>query len=124
MPHNWTEYSISMIMTQKIYQIDAFAEKVFTGNPAAVCPLDQWLSDDLLQKIAMENNLAETAYYVKDGDQYQIRWFTPTVEVDLCGHATLASAYVLFNHENFSENTIRFYSHRSGELTVTRNGTC
>lgn len=109
-------------MTQKIYQIDAFAEKVFTGNPAAVCPLDHWLSDELLQQIAMENNLAETAYYVKDGDQYQIRWFTPTVEVDLCGHATLASAYVLFNHENFSENTIRFYSHRSGELTVTMNG--
>ncbi|KIC91651.1 PhzF family phenazine biosynthesis protein [Flavihumibacter sp. ZG627] len=109
-------------MTQKIYQVDAFAEKVFTGNPAAVCPLDQWMSDDLLQKIAMENNLAETAYYVRDGDQYQIRWFTPTVEVDLCGHATLASAYVLFNHENFTGNTIRFYSHRSGELTVTRNG--
>lgn len=109
-------------MTQKIYQIDAFAEKVFTGNPAAVCPLDYWLSDELLQQIAMENNLAETAYYVKDGEQYQIRWFTPTVEVDLCGHATLASAYVLFNHENYNGSTIRFYSHRSGELTVTRNG--
>jgi len=109
-------------MKQKIYQIDAFAHKVFTGNPAAVCPLDKWLSDDILQKIAMENNLAETAFYVKQGDQYQIRWFTPTVEVDLCGHATLASAYVLFNHENHSDNPIHFYSHRSGTLIVTKKG--
>ena len=70
-------------MKQKIYQVDAFANEVFSGNPAAVCPLDQWLSDDLLQKIAMENNLAETAFYVRQGDQYQVRWFTPAVEVDL-----------------------------------------
>lgn len=109
-------------MKQKIYQIDAFANKVFSGNPAAVCPLDEWLSDDFLQKIAMENNLAETAFYVKQGDQYHIRWFTPSVEVDLCGHATLASAYVLFNHENYRENIIQFYSPRSGKLTVTRKG--
>jgi len=109
-------------MKQKIYQIDAFADKVFSGNPAAVCPLDQWLSDEILQKIAMENNLAETAFYVKEGNQYRIRWFTPTVEVDLCGHATLAAAYVLFNHENHHENIIHFYSPRSGTLPVTKNG--
>lgn len=109
-------------MKQKIYQIDAFADKVFSGNPAAVCPLEQWLSDDMLQKIAMENNLAETAFYVKQDKQYQIRWFTPTVEVDLCGHATLAAAFVLFNHENYKENTIHFYSPRSGMLTVTKKG--
>ncbi|HEY9340893.1 MAG TPA: PhzF family phenazine biosynthesis isomerase, partial [Hanamia sp.] len=109
-------------MKQKIYQIDAFANEVFSGNPAAVCPLDQWLSDDLLQKIAMENNLAETAFYVRQGDQYQIRWFTPAVEVDLCGHATLAAAFVLFNHENHNGNIIHFHSLKSGILTVTREG--
>jgi len=107
---------------QKIYQIDAFADKVFSGNPAAVCPLDQWLSDDILQKIAMENNLAETAFYVKQDNQYQIRWFTPKIEVDLCGHATLAAAFVLFNHENHNDNIIHFYSPRSGALTVTKKG--
>lgn len=109
-------------MNQKIYQVDAFAEHVFTGNPAAVCPLNEWLPYDTLQKIAMENNLAETAFYVKAGDQYQIRWFTPTVEVDLCGHATLAASYVLFNLENYSENTIHFHSHRSGPLSVSKDG--
>jgi PhzF family phenazine biosynthesis protein len=107
-------------MTQKIYQVDAFANEIFSGNPAAVCPLEGWLSDDILQKIAMENNLAETAFYVKQGDQYQLRWFTPTVEVDLCGHATLAAAFVLFNHENHVGNTILFHSVRSGILTVTK----
>ncbi|MBK6966428.1 MAG: PhzF family phenazine biosynthesis protein [Bacteroidales bacterium] len=109
-------------MTNKLYQIDAFAEKVFSGNPAAVCPLDAWLPDELMQKIAMENNLAETVFYVKQGEQYHIRWFTPAVEVDLCGHATLAAAFVLFNYENHKENIIHFYSPRSGELTVTKNG--
>jgi len=109
-------------MKQKIYQVDAFAGQVFSGNPAAVCPLNQWLPDDLMQKIAMENNLAETAFYVKQGDQYQIRWFTPAVEVDLCGHATLAAAYVLFHHENHNADIIHFYSPRSGALPVTRNG--
>jgi PhzF family phenazine biosynthesis protein len=107
-------------MKHRIYQIDAFTDKVFAGNPAAVCPLDNWISDDLLQKIAMENNLAETAFYVKQDDQYHIRWFTPKVEVDLCGHATLAAAYVLFNHENYTESIINFYSDRSGKLTVTK----
>jgi PhzF family phenazine biosynthesis protein len=109
-------------MKLKIYQIDAFADKVFSGNPAAVCPLNQWISDDLLQKIAMENNLAETAFYLKQDEQYQIRWFTPTVEVDLCGHATLAAAFVLFNLENHSGDVINFYSHRSGLLSVTKQG--
>jgi PhzF family phenazine biosynthesis protein len=107
-------------MKYKIYQIDAFAEKVFSGNPAAVCLLDEWLDDDVLQKIAMENNLSETAFFVKRGNFYEIRWFTPTMEVDLCGHATLASAYVLFHHENHKQNCIHFYSPKSGELTVTK----
>lgn len=107
-------------MKQKIYQIDAFADRVFSGNPAAVCPLDRWLSDDILQQIAMENNLAETAFYVKQDDQYQIRWFTPTVEVDLCGHATLAAAFVLFNHQNYKGEIIHFNSPKSGLLTVAK----
>lgn len=109
-------------MKQKIYQIDAFAEKVFSGNPAAVCPLDHWLPEETMQKIAAENNLAETAFYVKQGGKFEIRWFTPAVEVELCGHATLAAAFVLFNHENYQETTIEFWSPRSGQLTVTRNG--
>jgi len=109
-------------MSQKIYQVDAFAEEIFKGNPAAVCPLKSWLKDDIMQKIAMENNLSETAFCVNDGDHYQIRWFTPTVEVDLCGHATLATAYVLFYHEKHEGNKIRFKSLRSGELSVTRSG--
>lgn len=106
----------------KIFQIDAFTNKLFSGNPAAVCPLENWLEDDILQTIAMENNLAETAFYVYSNNQFQIRWFTPTVEVDLCGHATLAAAFVLFNLENYTENTIHFFSPRSGELTVIKNG--
>ena len=109
-------------MKQRIYQIDAFTDKVFSGNPAAVCPLDQWLDDDIMQKIAMENNLAETAFYVKQDNQYQIRWFTPVAEVDLCGHATLAAAFVIFNYENYSENIIHFYSPKSGALQVTKKG--
>ncbi|MGV3503177.1 MAG: PhzF family phenazine biosynthesis protein [Adhaeribacter sp.] len=109
-------------MKQKIYQVDAFADQVFSGNPAAVCPLAQWLQDETMLNIAQENNLAETAFYVKQGDQYEIRWFTPTVEVDLCGHATLAAAYVLFNQENHAGERIDFLSPRSGKLTVTRQG--
>lgn len=109
-------------MGQKIYQIDTFTDKVFSGNPAAVCPLDKWMNEDIMLKIAAENNLAETAFYVKKDNQFEIRWFTPTVEVDLCGHATLATAFVLFNHEKYTENIIEFYSPRSGILTVTKNG--
>jgi len=107
-------------MNQKIYQIDAFTDQVFGGNPAAVCPLDRWLDDKLMQQIALENNLSETAFYVKNGERYDIRWFTPTVEVDLCGHATLATAYALFFCEQHPGNLIRFYSHRSGLLNVQR----
>ena len=107
-------------MKYKIYQIDAFTDRIFCGNPAAICPLNDWLPDGLLQKIAMENNVAETGFYVKSDGQYQIRWFTPTVEVDLCGHATLAAAHALFNHENHTGNEVNFYSHRSGALKVTK----
>lgn len=106
-----------------IYQVDAFTNERFKGNPAAVCPLDNWLSDAVMQNIAAENNLAETAFIVPAGNEYEIRWFTPTVEVDLCGHATLASAYVLFNELGFAGDQINFISHRSGPLSVTKNGT-
>lgn len=109
-------------MKQKIYQVDAFAEKMFTGNPAAVCPMASWPDDRIMQNIAMENNLAETAFYVKRENGYEIRWFTPAVEVDLCGHATFAAAYVLFNREGYTGDRIDFYSPRSGELTVTKRG--
>lgn len=108
-------------MKLKIYQVDAFTDSVFSGNPAAVCPLDTWLPDSLLQNIGLENNLSETAFYVKQGNEYLIRWFTPTVEVDLCGHATLATAHVLFNHERHTSNEIVFHSYRSGILKVIRN---
>jgi len=109
-------------MRQKIYQVDAFTDKVFSGNPAAVCPLEEWLSAETMQKIAAENNLAETTFYVKRNDAIEIRWFTPTVEVDLCGHATLAAAFVLFNHEDHTSNIINFHSHRSGSLSVKKDG--
>lgn len=107
-------------MPTKIYQVDAFTDVLFSGNPAAVCPLEKWPDDKLLQNIAMENNLAETAFYVKKGKQYEIRWFTPTVEVDLCGHATLAAAFVLFNYEGFKGKYIDFLSPRSGALSVKK----
>ena len=104
----------------EIFQVDAFTDRVFSGNPAAVCPLDTWLDDSSLQKIAAENNLAETAFFVRSDDVYRIRWFTPKSEVDLCGHATLASACVLFEHLGFREEVLSFQS-RSGVLTVTKN---
>lgn len=107
-------------MKYKLYQVDAFTDKLFGGNPAAVCPLTEWLSDDILQKIAMENNLAETVFYIAQDDRYEIRWFTPKIEVDLCGHATLAAAFILFNCEGYLGNSIHFYSPRSGKLTVSR----
>jgi PhzF family phenazine biosynthesis protein len=108
-------------MALKLYQVDAFCRELFSGNPAAVCPLERWPEDALLQSIAAENNLAETAFYVRNGDRFQLRWFTPTVEVDLCGHATLASAHILFEHEGYSGDRIVFDS-RSGELVVGRGG--
>ena len=101
-----------------IYQIDAFSATVFGGNPAAVCPLENWMEDSILQKIAAENNLSETAFFVKEKERYQIRWFTPTIEIELCGHATLASAYVIFNYLAPEISTINFYSPLSGTLTV------
>lgn len=104
----------------KLFQIDAFTNQLFSGNPAAVCVLDQWLSDELMQSIANENNLAETAFVVPRGKDFEIRWFTPTTEVDLCGHATLASAYVLFNELNYSGSIIKFHSPRSGWLSVEK----
>jgi PhzF family phenazine biosynthesis protein len=108
-------------MKLTIYQIDAFANKLFSGNPAAVVPLQKWLDDDLMQKIAMENNLAETAFFVKSGDHFDIRWFTPELEINLCGHATLASAYVLYNFMEHDKPTIVFHS-KSGPLSVSRDG--
>lgn len=105
------------------FQVDAFTDKVFGGNPAAVCHLETWLPDATMQKIALENNLPETAFFVRSDDpayDYHLRWFTPTVEMDLCGHATLASAYCLFEHLGFSKDVIRFTS-RSGLLEVRRD---
>jgi len=106
-------------MKIKIYQVDAFATKVFEGNPAAVCPLNEWLDDDVLQKIAEENNLSETAFFVITGDEIQLRWFTPMEEVDLCGHATLACAHVLYEHLAYSKAEIVFNT-RSGALIVSK----
>lgn len=106
--------------TLMIYQVDAFTENLFGGNPAAVIPLQQWLTDDLMQAIAAENNLSETVFFVPADNGYHIRWFTPTVEIELCGHATLAAAFVLFEILGESGNTIAFQS-LSGILSVTRN---
>lgn len=101
----------------RMYQIDAFSDRVFGGNPAAVCPLDTWLPDDVLQAIAVENNLADTAFFAPEGDDFRLRWFTPVTEVDLCGHATLASADVLFRILGYQGAGARFHT-RSGVLTV------
>lgn len=105
-------------MEIKTYKVDAFTDRIFAGNPAAVCVLNNWLSDELMQNIALENNLSETAFLVKNNDDYEIRWFTPTVEVDLCGHATLASAFVLFEFYNIKDEKINFFSPKSGRLYV------
>jgi PhzF family phenazine biosynthesis protein len=107
-------------MQLPIYQVDAFTSKLFGGNPAAVCPLEEWLPDDTLQAIAAENNLSETAYYVAQGGRYHLRWFTPGREVDLCGHATLATAHVILNILDSKADQVAFDS-RSGELTVKRD---
>ncbi|MGI9073209.1 MAG: PhzF family phenazine biosynthesis protein [Bryobacteraceae bacterium] len=107
-------------MQVPIFQVDAFTSAVFTGNPAAVCPLDDWLPDTTLQAIAAENNLAETAFFVGNGDRFHLRWFTPVCEVELCGHATLASAHVLFRELNQPGDIVRFDTH-SGELMVRRD---
>ena len=101
----------------KQYVVDAFTDKVFSGNPAAVCIMDEWLPDDLMLKIAMENNLSETAFAVNEGDRYRLRWFTPGGEIDLCGHATLAAAYVLMNYYDKNMKEVVF-STMSGDLTA------
>lgn len=106
-------------MQLEIFQVDAFSAEPFGGNPAAVIPLERWLPDQVLQRIAEENNLSETAYFVRNGEGFDLRWFTPAVEVDLCGHATLASAYVLFEQLGEPAQVLRFNT-RSGELRVTR----
>ncbi|MBI4929125.1 MAG: PhzF family phenazine biosynthesis protein [Bacteroidetes bacterium] len=106
-------------MKIKIYQVDAFTNHLFGGNPAAICPLDEWLADEMMQNIAHENNLAETAFFVKKENGFHIRWFTPNTEVDLCGHATLATAHVIFLEQPISGNEITFDS-RSGKLTVRK----
>lgn len=106
----------------EIYQIDAFTDTLFSGNPAAVIPLREWISQGLMQNIAKENNLSETAYIVRENEnRFRIRWFTPETEVDLCGHATLAAAHVLFHHLDFDEPKILFSSN-SGDLSVTKSG--
>ena len=109
-------------MKIRLYQIDAFVyDGIFSGNPAGVCPLDDWLPEDTMQKIANENNLAETAFFVKTDGEYSIRWFTPKTEVSLCGHATLAAAYALFEYEGCGGRSVVFDS-RSGRLSASREG--
>lgn len=108
-------------MRAVLYQVDAFAERVFEGNPAAVVPLAAWLPDAAMQAIAAENNLAETAFFVPEGEAFGLRWFTPAVEVPLCGHATLAAAHVLFRHLGHARPDIHFET-KSGRLTVTHEG--
>lgn len=108
-------------MKLDIYQVDAFTNQQFGGNPAAVVPLKEWIDDSLMQQIALENNLAETVFFVQEKKGYHIRWFTPELEIDLCGHATLASAYVLYQFLGFEEPKVSFRS-KSGELLVTKKG--
>jgi PhzF family phenazine biosynthesis protein len=103
-----------------IYQVDAFTSEVFSGNPAAVCILDDWISDSVLQAIAAENNVSETAFIVQGNGEFELRWFTPVTEVALCGHATLASAYVLFELQRWPEKIICFQTRRSGQLAVEK----
>jgi predicted PhzF superfamily epimerase YddE/YHI9 len=110
------------MMKMKFYQVDAFALKVFEGNPAAVCLLDQWIDEAVMQQIAEENNLSETAFVVSVAGDFEIRWFTPVAEVDLCGHATLAAAHVLFTEGIIHADRVEFHSLRSGTLPVERRG--
>lgn len=107
-------------MNLPLYQVDAFTAEVFSGNPAAVCLLEDWLEDDRLQAVAAENNLSETAFLVRNADGFDLRWFTPTTEVALCGHATLASAFVLFACRRWSGEAVRFRTRQSGDLVVRK----
>ncbi len=106
--------------TIQIYQADAFTDQLFGGNPAAVCPLTEWLPDEIMQQIALENNLAETAFFVPDGDGFMLRWFTPELEIDLCGHATLASAHILYTELGFEGASISFKTKVAGTLVVSK----
>ncbi|MDR1686679.1 MAG: PhzF family phenazine biosynthesis isomerase [Desulfovibrio sp.] len=106
----------------RYYVVDAFADKVFEGNPAGVCIMEKWLSDDLMQKITMENNLSETAFAVKEGKSYHLRWFTPGGEIDLCGHATLATAYIIMRFVESDSESVSFNT-LSGELGVLKKMT-
>jgi len=108
-------------MELDFYQVDAFADDVFTGNPAAVIPLYEWLSDELMMHIAQENNLSETAFFVRKGEYFELRWFTPEIEIDLCGHATLGSAHVLYHHLEYADPAVVFET-KSGRLFVDREG--
>jgi PhzF family phenazine biosynthesis protein len=115
-------YKFIMPMSRIPYfEVDAFANQLFRGNPAGICPLQKWLDDALMQNVAGENNLAETAFFVPRGGDYELRWFSPAIEIDLCGHATLASAFVLFSELGYRGDSVRFHS-RSGPLTVSRSG--
>ena len=105
-----------------LYQIDAFAERPFTGNPAAVCPLESWLPAEIMQAVAAENNLPETAFFVPEGEGWRLRWFTPTTEVDLCGHATLAAAHVIVTVLMPGRQRVVFRTEKAGDLAVTRQG--
>jgi PhzF family phenazine biosynthesis protein len=109
-------------MRIRLVQVDAFTDKTFGGNPAAVCPLDRWLPDDLLQAIAAENNLSETAYFVPKGEDYELRWFTPVAEIDLAGHPTLATAWVMINTLGIARDKFVFHTKIGDTLVVTREG--
>ena len=108
-------------MNIPLYQVDAFTAEIFSGNPAAVCLLDAWIEDRQMQSIARENSLSETAFLVRNGEGFELRWFTPKTEVALCGHATLASAFVLFTCRNWPAKEIRFQTRKSGQLIVSRH---
>ncbi|MEY5069696.1 MAG: hypothetical protein RLZ47_1558 [Bacteroidota bacterium] len=109
-------------MNLPIYQVDAFTNQLFGGNPAAVCPLKEWLPAATMLQIAKENNLAETAFFISKGDDYELRWFTPEIEIDLCGHATLATAHVIFTQLGVQGETIYFHTLQAGTLSVSRQG--
>ena len=106
-------------MKLTLYRVDAFTDKLFSGNPTAVCPLDKWPSDELMKNIAIENNLSATAFFIKEGNDFHIRWFTPTIELNLNGNATLATAHVLVNNLGYKGNELKFNS-RSGMLLVKK----
>jgi PhzF family phenazine biosynthesis protein len=108
-------------MTIPIYQVDAFTDHLFGGNPAAVCPLTAWLPEAKMQQLAAENNLAETAFFIPQGENYDLRWFTPELEIDLCGHATLATAHIIFTQLGETRKIIQFITQKAGILTVSRN---